>query len=220
MIVHSIPGMPPVTSAPLYMHSKKSLFQWCVSSGSAITRSRSRIRHAFELALKAQNSHKTGIMDQKDITVMLAGHPYIVYDAFLNMDLVNQLKAKGIGILTEEFAPCAASESQVKKLLKKPFWTFQRNLFGASAALYEQKKIHGIIYLSSFACGIDSVVIDLIRFHTGDFPMLVIKFDEHTGEAGVDTRLEAFTDMLERRVLNEDNRPTYGQCLYSRQNPV
>ena len=88
-------------------------------------------------------------MDQKDITVMLAGHPYIVYDAFLNMDIVNKLKAKGIGILTEEFAPCAASESQVKKLLKKPFWTFQRNLFGASAALYEQKKIHGIIYLSS-----------------------------------------------------------------------
>jgi predicted nucleotide-binding protein (sugar kinase/HSP70/actin superfamily) len=30
--------------------------------------------------------------------------------------------------------------------------------------------------------------------------MLVIKLDEHTGEAGVDTRLEAFIDMLERRM--------------------
>lgn len=220
MVIHSIPDMPPVTLAPLYMHNKKSLYKWCISSGSAITRNRSKIKHAFELALKAQSNYKTGILDQKDITVMLAGHPYIVNDAFLNMNIVNKLKAKGIGIITEEFAPSSITETQIKKLLKKPFWTFKRNLYGASAAFYEQKKVHGIIYLSSFACGIDSIVVDLIRFHIGEFPMLVIKLDEHTGEAGVDTRLEAFTDMLERRVVNENNHPSHGQCLYSSQNSI
>lgn len=215
LVIHSIPGMPPVTTAPLYMHDAKSIYKWCISAGSMITSSRSKIKHAFELALKAQSNYSTGILNQKDITVMLAGHPYVVNDAFLNMDIVNKLTAKGIGIITEEFAPGSVSETQVKKLLKKPFWTFQRNLFGASTAFCQQKKIHGIIYLSSFACGIDSVVIDLIRFHIGDFPMLVIKLDEHTGEAGVDTRLEAFIDMLERRVANENNYSSHGQCLYS-----
>jgi predicted nucleotide-binding protein (sugar kinase/HSP70/actin superfamily) len=29
--------------------------------------------------------------------------------------------------------------------------------------------------------------------------VLVLKIDEQTGEAGFDTRIEAFTDMLERR---------------------
>lgn len=28
---------------------------------------------------------------------------------------------------------------------------------------------------------------------------MVLKIDEHTGEAGVNTRIEAFVDMLERR---------------------
>jgi len=215
MVVHSIPGMPPVTTGPLYMHNKKTLFKWCLESGSMINRNRNRIKSAFELALKAQNNSRSGILQQKDITVMLAGHPYVVNDAFLNMDIVKKLMAKGIGIVTEEFAPGPDSEKQVMKLIKKPFWTFQRNLFGASTAFFQQGKIHGIIYLSSFACGIDSVVIDLIRFHIGEFPMLVIKLDEHTGEAGVDTRLEAFTDMLERRVADENNRSAHGKCLYS-----
>ena len=40
--------------------------------------------------------------------------------------------------------------------------------------------------------------------------MLVIKLDEHTGEAGMDTRVEAFIDMLERRVLNENYNPHLG----------
>lgn len=220
MVIHSIPDMPPVTLTPLYMHNEKSLYKWCISSASGITRDRSRIKHAFELALKAQNSHKTGIYRPKDITVMLAGHPYIVNDALLNMDIVHKLTERGIGIITEEFAPGEVTEEQLQKLIKKPFWTFQRILFGASAAFCQQEKIDGIIYLSSFACGIDSVVVDLIRYHIGEFPMLVLKLDEHTGEAGVDTRLEAFIDMLERRVSNENNLPTYGQRLYSSENSV
>ena len=28
---------------------------------------------------------------------------------------------------------------------------------------------------------------------------MVLKIDEHTGEAGLETRIEAFVDMLERR---------------------
>jgi len=215
MVIHSITDMPPVTTLPLYMHDNKSLYKWCLTYGSAITRNRSKITNAFETALKAQSKAKTGIMELRKINVMLAGHPYVINDSYLNMDIVNKLKAKGIGIITEEFAPASVSESQVMKLMKKPFWTFQRNLFGASVTYCQQKKIHGIIYLSSFACGIDSVVIDLIRFYLGDFPMLVIKLDEHTGEAGVDTRLEAFTDMLERRMVNENNHPSYGECIYS-----
>jgi len=59
------------------------------------------------------------------------------------------------------------------------------------------------------------VVVDLIRYHVGEFPMLVIKLDEHTGEAGVDTRLEAFIDMLERRTARENYSPAHGECIYS-----
>ena len=43
------------------------------------------------------------------------------------------------------------------------------------------------------------MIIEMIRNRIGDFPMLVVKLDEHTAEAGIDTRLEAFAELLERQ---------------------
>jgi predicted nucleotide-binding protein (sugar kinase/HSP70/actin superfamily) len=220
MVVHSIPGLPPVTTRPLYMHNEKELFKWCLSTGHMITSSHRAIRNAFLQAIRAQCNLQTGYLEPgSTLTVMLAGHPYLLYDEFLNMGIVKKLRQKGIGLVTEEFASNRVSQLQVQKLSKKPFWTFQRRLYGAAAAFYEQQKVDGIVYLSSFACGPDSVIIDLIRHHVKDFPMLVLKLDEHTGEAGLDTRLEAFIDMLERRNMHENNHTASGECLYRSQNP-
>lgn len=220
MVVHSIPDLPPVTTEPLYMHNDKELYKWCLSTGFMVTASQRTIRNAFMHAVRAQCNLQTGFLEPGDpLTVMLAGHPYLLYDDFLNMGIVRKLRLKGIGLVTEEFASNRVSGLQLKKLAKKPFWTFQRRLYGAAAAFYEQKKVNGIIYLSSFACGPDSVIIDLIRHRVNDFPMLVLKLDEHTGEAGLDTRLEAFTDMLERRNLHENHHTSSGECLYRSQNP-
>lgn len=216
MVCSSIQGLPEVSAQPLYMHNEKALFRWCESAGSVVTRNRGLIRRAFHYALRAQNASQTGICEYgQRLTVMLAGHPYLLYDSFLNMNIVEKLRRKGIGIVTEEYSNSDLADSNVKRLMKKPFWTFQRKLYGAAAAYHQERKINGIIYLSSFACGIDSVVVDLIRYHVGDFPMLVIKLDEHTGEAGVDTRLEAFIDMLERRAAYENYNPAHGKCIYS-----
>ncbi len=221
MISHSIQSLPPISSEPLYMHRESSKYKWCLSIGSFITNNKLKIRKAFCLAQKAQNDHETGIFEPgKNLTIMLAGHPYILYDEFINMGIVRKLRSTGIGIITEEFADSNMIEAELKDLLKKPFWTFQRKLYGAASTFYHQRIINGIIYLSSFACGIDSVIVDLIRFKAGEFPLLVLKLDEHTGEAGLDTRLEAFIDMLERRNLHENHHSSYGKHLYSSENPV
>ena len=62
-------------------------------------------------------------------------------------------------------------------------------------------KIDGIIALSAFGCGPDSLMVDEIAYHAKHMkmPMLHLTIDEHTGEAGFVTRLEAFVDMLTRR---------------------
>jgi len=209
MIIHSIPHIPRISMEPIYMHNEKELFKWCLAAGSAVTKDSARIKKAFITAKKEQKKSRTGIIEPgRNLTVMLAGHPYIIYDEYLNMGIVKKLRAKGIGIITEEAVSESETWEEVKKLVKKPFWTFQRRIYGAACVLLRQKLIDGIVYLSSFACGIDSVI------------MLVIKLDEHTGEAGMDTRVEAFIDMLERRVRNENYNPSPRECLLSGQNPV
>lgn len=214
MVIHSIPRLPMVTKAPIYAQTDRRLYKWARETGAYCTKNASKIQRAFETALEKQKKHRTGIKNEGfGINIALVGHPYNIYDPYINMNLVKKLNRLGIGVETEECLADDLIDSEVKKLYKRPFWTFARNAYGFAAHMAVNSRIDGIVYLSSFACGIDSVVTELIKLKIGDIPYLVLKIDEHTGEAGFDTRIEAFADMLERRRLHGDYVPAYGKCL-------
>lgn len=201
MVVNSIPNMPAVIDTPIYAFDNAKLYRFAKEAGRMITKDNIKIRKAYKLALEAQRKFKSGIKDTGfRINVALLGHPYNIYDNFINMNLVKKLNNLGIGVITEENIDNLLIDKEVKSLYKKPFWTFARNSYGSAVYLAKNNKVDGIVYISSFACGIDSVILELIKDKIGEFPILVLKIDEHTGEAGVDTRLEAYKDMLERRL--------------------
>jgi predicted nucleotide-binding protein (sugar kinase/HSP70/actin superfamily) len=62
----------------------------------------------------------------------------------------------------------------------------------------------GVIQISTFNCGADSMMTERFRRmckHNG-VPYMLLMVDEHTGKAGVDTRLEAFVDSLSWQRAN------------------
>ena len=130
--------------------------------------------------------------------IFLAGHCYTVYDRFINMDIVRKLDEFGITVLTEKDVLRSDAERCVRDagLVKPPYWEAFVRLYGA--ALHMRDKVDGIIYISSFSCGLDSFIIEMIKTHITDVPMMVLKLDEHRGRAGFETRLEAFSDLLQR----------------------
>lgn len=131
--------------------------------------------------------------------VLLAGHCYNVFDRFANGNIVRKLDDMGIGVVTEKDAVCLSAyrASCRAGFMKKPFWEAFSRIYGTVMSLMDE--IDGIIYLSSFSCGIDPFITEMIRKRTGDMPFMVLKLDEHKGDAGVETRIEAFADMLGRR---------------------
>ena len=200
MITNDIPNLPLVLGEPIYASSKKGLKKWAISTGHSITKNTIKINKALKKALEAQKDYILPFNNEIfQYKVALVGHFYNINDSFINMDLVKKLNKLGIGVITEEFVDEAQINLSVSRLFKKPFWTFAKNSYGFSTYVSENNEVDGIIYISSFSCGIDSVVIELIKDKVKNFPMLILKIDEHTGEAGFDTRLEAFSDMLERR---------------------
>ncbi|MCT8975461.1 acyl-CoA dehydratase activase-related protein [Clostridium sp. CX1] len=200
MVLNSISDMPKAIIYPIYASTEKELKKWVKTTGKLFTKNLTTIEKAYRSAIDAQKNYKCGIRDNGyNLNVALVGHPYNIYDNFTNMNVVKKLNKLGIGVITEENIDSCIIRNQVKDLFKRPFWTFAKNSYGFSTYLAENRKIDGLVYMSSFACGIDSVVIELIKDRLGSFPVLILKIDEHTGEAGFDTRLEAFADMLERR---------------------
>lgn len=200
MVMNSIPNMPKAITFPIYAYSEKSLRKWAINTGLIFTKNYLKIQNSYITALSKQKRFLPGINDTDyELKIALVGHPYNIYDNFVNMQLVSKLHKMGVGVITEEYIQEDLIDKEVKTLFKRPFWTFTRNSYGFSSYVGINKEVQGIIYLSSFACGTDSVTIEFIRDRLKSFPILVLKIDEHTGEAGFDTRIEAFVDMLQRR---------------------
>ncbi|MDK2835401.1 MAG: hypothetical protein PWP21_178 [Thermosediminibacterales bacterium] len=154
---------------------------------------------------QATMPQKKFVLDDCNLKIGVLGHPYLVYDSFVNMNLINKLKKMKITVLTPEMLSYDIIKNQVQKLEKPLFWSLGNRLLG-NVLYYQEhqdrKLIDGIIYLVSFGCGPDSLIGELaerwIRKNS-NIPFLLLTIDEHTGEAGVDTRIEAFLDMIERR---------------------
>lgn len=131
--------------------------------------------------------------------VLLTGHSYNVYDKFSNDSIIEKLDELGLEAITGKDVLQHEKEAAVRRagLIKIPFWSTLVNVLGT--VLYMKDKVDGIVYLSSFSCGQDPLITELIKKYVKDKPVMVLKLDEHKGTAGLDTRLEAFADLLERR---------------------
>lgn len=197
MVANSIDNIPPIISEPIYAYGEKELKKWAIKTGNVLKINRMVVSNALKKAIKAQKHYELGIND-KNFTkkIALIGHPYNIFDNYINMNITEKLNNLNIGVVTEEYLSKNYINQEVKRLYKKPFWTFVRNSYGFASYMAKNKIVDGMVYISSFGCGVDSVILELIKNEDKKVPILEIKLDEQRGEAGIDTRLEAFSDML------------------------
>ncbi len=131
-------------------------------------------------------------------TIALVGHPYNLYDSYITHNLVARLRELGVQLFTPEMAPPEGLRKGILELTGQPYWTYEDEVVGAAGYYLRDERVEGIIAVSSFGCGPDSTLIDVVRRAAKEHgrPFMSLIIDEHTGEAGLITRLEAFVDML------------------------
>lgn len=218
---------PPLIKPTLNLVSSQRVDDFIFEAGSPFTASRSRIRKAWREALQAQQRFELEMVEQtrffyrqkECLTILLLGHRYNIEDRFTNMNLVEKLKALDCQVLTSAQFPREYREESLKRLPKPMFWTYGKDLLGAAFCYSGIPGKKGVIFITSFGCGIDSFVGNMVVRHLNHrgIPHLNLTLDEHSGEAGVNTRVEAFIDMIRWRERNEDNLSTYGKHLDNHQ---
>jgi predicted nucleotide-binding protein (sugar kinase/HSP70/actin superfamily) len=138
---------------------------------------------------------------RRPLTIAVVGHPYNIYDGYITHNMLSRLRSWGVDVRTADMATGEQLDAGTARLVGNPYWTYEDEVVGA-AGHYLHDDADGVISVVSFACGPDSVMLTTIQRHAknpGAKPLLSITIDEHTGEAGLVTRLEAFVDMLARR---------------------
>jgi predicted nucleotide-binding protein (sugar kinase/HSP70/actin superfamily) len=134
-------------------------------------------------------------------TIAIVGHPYLIYDEYINHRLLHRLKQDGHRVLTPEMLSPQEMEAAVSRLVGRAYWTYEEEVIGAGGN-YLQRGAGGVIGVMAFGCGPDSLMMDMVRRYAARqraTPFMLLTLDEHTAEAGIVTRLEAFTDMIQRR---------------------
>ena len=95
----------------------------------------------------------------------------------------------------------AELESAINRLVGKAYWTYEEDVVGAGEH-YLKSGADGVIGVMAFGCGPDSIMMDMVRQQArrlGTTAFMSLTLEEHTADAGVVTRLEAFLDMIHRR---------------------
>jgi predicted nucleotide-binding protein (sugar kinase/HSP70/actin superfamily) len=139
------------------------------------------------------------------VTIGLLGHPYCLYDACFNLDLLRILTRSQVRFLTPEQMPSEFKGLGSGQLEKDLFWTLGRSQLDALYWMLHQEEtpVDGLIQVTPFACGLEAIIGDLLarRIKQAGLPLLQLNFEEQSGEAGVITRLEAFLDLIKFRSM-------------------
>jgi predicted nucleotide-binding protein (sugar kinase/HSP70/actin superfamily) len=157
---------------------------------------------AMEL-LKNPGADKICRPPKANLKFAILGYPYAIYDSFISVSIVEKLRQLGVMVMTaENIHPALLALQKNCDLPKRLFWTLSDIVLKAAHLLFKRGRIDGVLHLTAFGCGPDSLLNKLIEMEAKkhrNIPFMTLMIDEHTGEAGMATRLEAFVDMVRRR---------------------
>jgi len=129
--------------------------------------------------------------------ILMISHPYTARDNFLGKPITNFLEKLGAAVIYSDSLDHRVARGLSQRISKSLYWTFHKELVGAVE--FYRNLVDGIVFLSTFPCGPDSLMTQLCQGRLEGVPNITITLDELEGEAGIRTRLESFIDMLRAR---------------------
>lgn len=225
MLRCSIPDLPPLLDPEINLRkSTRTLYRAAEEIGGLFGRSRREARSAYDNALACYRTHRQRQVrpvltnaaagtPERRLRILLLGHVYNTGDAYLNMRIAEKIASLGGEVLTLEMLDTRSLRHHAGALDKPLFWYYATKALGCAHALIQRPYVDGIIYLTCFGCGIDSFVGYMVEHRARRYthiPFTTITLDEHTGEAGLNTRIEAFMDTIHWRIRHDRDIPAHG----------
>lgn len=179
-------------------------------------------RLAFEAGVKAQKSfheacRQAGVRILQELeasgeetAIVLFGRPYNAFTGMGNMGIPRKFASRGYRIIPHDFLPVDGEETH-----DNMYWASGQWIMKAARFVAGHPRLFGA-YITNFSCGPDSFLLGYFRTLMGSKPSLTLELDSHTADAGVDTRVEAFLDvvsryrtMVSRGLVSTDQEDTF-----------
>jgi len=165
---------------------------------------------AFDIAWAKQlaffeASEKMGIQALDDArkadrpVIALLGRPYNAFTPEANMGIPRKFTTRGYSIIPFDILPF-----RDETIFPNMYWYYGQQDLKAAKLLKNEDNIY-LAFVSNFSCAPDSFILHYIKWMMGQKPFLVLELDSHSADAGVDTRVEAFLDIIDGYRAKKDD---------------
>lgn len=175
---------------------KKGLIKIGIELGKTKHESKKAYKYAinkYKEKRKREITINTNKLNSKKTKILLISHPYNTYDDLIGKEITKYLEKENIEVIFSDKFDEKITNKLSEKLSKELYFKYSKENIGSIE--YSKDKIDGIIFLSAFPCGPDSLVNELVMRKI-NIPYINLVLDDTSSFTGTETRLESFIDML------------------------
>ncbi|MBU2510948.1 activase [bacterium] len=145
----------------------------------------------------------------KQPVIALLGRPYNAFTKDANMGIPLKFTSRGYSIIPFDMLPF-----EDQKIFDNMYWYYGQQDMKAGVMIKGEDNIY-VTYISNFSCAPDSFILHYIKWIMGTKPFLSLELDSHSADAGIDTRIEAFLDIIEgyRSKFTDESKERYDNGL-------
>ncbi len=195
-----------IISPSIFMaKEKENLKKQMEKIGREFGKEKGEIGSAIAAALKAQKEFERQrwergqeileTLKQDNEAVVIIGKPYNVHDLGLNLNIAKKLRHLGMLAIPYDLLPL--DEVELPPHYSNLVWKNEQNLLRAAILAKNNPSLNPIM-ITNYGCGPDAFFWKYLEETMEEDPYLLLEVDEHSGDAGMITRVEAFLDTLGR----------------------
>ncbi len=151
-----------------------------------------RMQRSFERKLRGVGLEALSWLDSHPETfgIVLFGRPYNAFSPDANMGIPHKTASRGYLVIPHDMLP-----SDHHEVDGQMFWAMGQKIMKSARLVRDHNRLFGF-YVTNFSCGPDSFLLTYFRNLMAAKPSLTLELDQHTADAGIDTRIEAALDIM------------------------
>jgi predicted nucleotide-binding protein (sugar kinase/HSP70/actin superfamily) len=155
------------------------------SYNDAINKQKKVQERLYEMGNYAINSIK-----ENEIAIVLFGRGYNSTFSIANKSIPKKFSTKGIKIIPIDMIDVSKYDK-----VNRMYWEIGHKIIRVAEIVKSNPKLFPV-YITNFSCAPDSMLLNTFRKIMGNKPSLTLELDSHSADAGINTRIDAFIDIV------------------------
>jgi predicted CoA-substrate-specific enzyme activase len=169
-----------------------------------------QMRLIDEMQKRGAKAMKALEADPAAFAVVVFGRSYNALVSEAHMGIPNKFASRGIRVVPFNALPLT------EKITKdNMYWSAGQRILRMAAYVKKHPQLFGC-YITNFSCGPDSFIVGYFRDVMGKKPSLTLEVDSHVADTGMETRIEAFIDIIKRyRELEKGGKTNHASFRFT-----